>query len=91
MDKNILWQSALAGVGLAVGIAFLILPILAIWAGMLYLTQIILGINFLPPDYMLGDEPSLTLVMVTIAIIGEGTIAFLVWEKTMEKIVKWIK
>ena len=84
-DTKFLYSSAvLSALGTAAGIAFVILPMLTIWAGMLYLTQIITGINFLPPD----DILSLTLVIVTIATIGEGMMAYFIWEKVLDKIKK---
>lgn len=91
MDKNIIWQSALVGVGTAVAIAFQILPMLALWAGMLYLTQIILGINFssLFPD-IVGIQPLQIWRMfwITVIIIVEGMIAYFAWEKILGKIEK---
>ena len=87
-ENNVCIYATAAGLGIAVFLMLELMPMLLLWAGMLYLTEVALEIKFFPA------EPELLLIiLLSLVAIAQGFIAYIIWnriiwEKALNKIEK---
>lgn len=61
----------------------LLLPIMLIWATMLYIKGAVLGINLLSPE-IFAQQPTVQ-VLITVGIFTEWIFAWILWTKVLTK------